>query len=60
MGQEEGKSNGAGMLSRGRACTGPFVLRVFIFLLQAGILGEGFSRIFVSFSGAVFPGHDLH
>ena len=31
-----------------------FALRAFISLLQAGILGEGFSRIFISFPGVFF------
>ena len=59
MGEEVGEEEGKGM-----ALDIPLsFLRVFIFRLQAGILGEvpaeGFSRIFISSPGVSFQGHGL-
>ena len=39
---------------------GLLCLEAFISLLQAGILGEGFSRIFINSPGVSFQGHGLH
>ena len=51
---------GVGMLLGGRAWPGSFVLRVFISLLQVGILGEvsgeDFSRTFISSPGVPSQG----
>ena len=43
---------------QGRACSGCFVVRVFIYFLKTGVLGEvsreGLNRIFNSFPGVSF------
>ena len=57
-GEERGEGKGSGVLLGGRVCPGFFVLRLFIFLWLAGILGEvsekGLNRIFISFPSVSF------
>lgn len=44
----------------GESVCGPFILSVFILLLQVAILGEGLDRIFISFPRGALSGRGLH
>lgn len=60
MREERGKERQRPALERERARMLGVVSRVFIWFPMAGIIGEDFNRIFISFAGVSFHGCGLY